>query len=71
MTSSSRFRNSGLKVRFTSFLTSSSILSINRSSRSDWKPSPCFLCRCRAPMFEVMMMIEFLKSTVLPRPSVS
>ena len=41
MTSSSRFENSGLKVRFTSFLTSSSILSISRSSRSDWKPRPC------------------------------
>ena len=71
ITSSSRFRNSGLKVFFTSFLTSSSTFSLTRSSRSLWKPSPCFFRRCRAPMFEVMMRMVFLKSTVLPRPSVN
>ena len=60
-----------MKVFFTSFFTSSSIFSLTRSSRSLWKPRPCFFCRCRAPMFEVMIRIVFLKSTVLPRPSVN
>ena len=71
MISSRRFRNSGLKVRFTSFLTSSSTFSAIASSFVDWKPRPSRFCRCRAPMFDVMMMIVFLKSTVLPSPSVN
>ena len=71
MISSRRLRNSGLKVRLTSPLTSSSILSSTTSSTRDWKPSPSRFIRCLAPMFDVMMMIVFLKSTVLPSPSVS
>src|SRR6202795_2014759 len=38
MISSNRFRNSGLKVRLTSFLTRSSTLSKIMSSLVDWKP---------------------------------
>ena len=71
MISSNRFRNSGLKVRLTSFLTRSSTLSEIMSSLVDWKPRPSRFCKWRAPMFEVMMMMAFLKSTVLPKPSVS
>ena len=36
----------------------------------DWKPSDAFFWMKRAPMFDVMMMIVFLKFTRLPRPSV-
>ena len=71
MISSRRFRNSGLKVRLTSFFTRSSTFSETMSSLLDWKPRPSRFCKCRAPMFEVMMMMVFLKSTVLPRPSVN
>ena len=72
MTSSMRLRNSGLKVRLTSVSTSPPTL----ESATDCVPAPAkpnvdFACRCRAPMFDVMMMIVFLKSTVLPSPSVS
>ena len=34
-------------------------------------PMAVFLSRKRAPRFDVMMMMVFLKSTVLPRPSVN
>ena len=39
-------------------------------SLGPWKPMLVFFVRNRAPMFDVMMMIVFLKSIVLPRPSV-
>src|ERR1039458_10582547 len=58
MISSNRFRNSGLKVRLTSFLTRSSTLSEIMSSLVDWKPRPSRFCKWRAPMFEVMMRSE-------------
>ena len=35
-----------------------------------WNPSDDFFWMKRAPMFEVMMMIVFLKFTRLPSPSV-
>src|SRR2546429_7123585 len=41
------------------------------SSRPAWKPRPVRFCKCRAPRFEVIMMMVFRKSTVLPSPSVN
>ncbi len=70
MISSMRLMNSGLKVRLTSPMTASPM----RSEVSAWspeeKPMRPFFSMKRAPMFDVMMMMQFLKSTVLPSPSV-
>jgi hypothetical protein len=56
----------GLKVRFTSPITMSlTFLSIALVSLA-WKPSDAFFWMKRAPMFDVMMMIAFLKFTRLP-----
>ena len=71
MISSMRLMNSGLKVRFTSPITiSAMLLSVSRGSL-EAKPIRPFFSMKRAPMFEVMIRMVFLKSTVLPRPSVS
>ena len=40
------------------------------ADRDVWNPSDAFFWMKRAPMFDVMMMIVFLKLTRLPRPSV-
>ena len=70
MISSMRLMNSGLKVRFTSPSTMSlTFLSITVVSLA-WNPSDAFFWMKRAPMFDVMMMIVFLKFTRLPKPSV-
>ncbi len=61
--------NSGLKVCRTALITISSSFSRDESG-VDWKPIVPFFWMKRAPMFEVMMMIAFLKSTVLPSASV-
>ena len=70
MISSSRFRNSGLKVRRTSPSTMSLTLRWIRPASDGWNPSEAFFWMKRAPMLEVMMTIAFLKLMRLPRPSV-
>ena len=70
MISSTRLMNSGLNVRFTSPITISLTLwAVSRGS-PEAKPMRPFFSMKRAPMFDVMMMMAFLKSMVLPRPSV-
>ena len=70
MISSTRLMNSGLKVRLTSPSTMSvTDRCISRAS-ADWNPIAAFFWMKRAPMFDVMMMMVFLKFTRLPRPSV-
>ena len=70
MISSMRLMNSGLNVRFTSPSTMSlTLLAISLIS-CDWNPSELFFWMKRAPMFDVMMMMVFLKFTRFPRPSV-
>ncbi len=70
MISSMRLMNSGLKVRLTSPITiSATDFSVSRGSLL-WKPMRPFFSMKRAPMLEVMIRIAFLKSMVLPRPSV-
>ena len=70
MISSIRLMNSGLKVRFTSPSTISDTFFSMTLDSDDWKPIPVFFWMKRAPMFDVMMMIVFLKFTRVPRPSV-
>ena len=66
MTSSSRFKNSGLKVLLISSLTFSAIFS-NVARVSGWeKPSAFPLTMSRAPTLEVMMTTVFLKSITRP-----
>src|SRR5258708_4253048 len=48
ITSSSRFKNSGLNARFTSFITISSMLFCPASSTPAWKPNAVRFCKCRA-----------------------
>ena len=68
--SSMRLMNSGLNVRFTSPSTISVTLLAISPDSDDWNPSELFFWMKRAPMFDVMMMIVFLKFTRFPRPSV-
>ena len=70
MISSTRLMNSGLKVRFTSPITISLTPCAVSLGSPEAKPMRPFFSMKRAPMLEVMMMIVFLKSMVLPRPSV-
>ena len=68
MISSTRLMNSGLNVRFTSPSTMSvTDFWISRAS-GVWKPIDAFFWMKRAPMFDVMMRIVFLKLTRLPEP---
>ena len=62
--------NSGLNVRLTSPSTMSCTLLATSVASVDWKPIDAFFWMKRAPMFDVMMTIAFLKLTRLPRPSV-
>ena len=62
--------NSGLKVRFTSPITISLTLLPSSLASPEEKPMRPFFSMKRAPMLEVMIRIVFLKSMVLPRPSV-
>ena len=66
MTSSSRFRNSGLNTLFISSLTFSCIFSKLPLTSAPWKPSvlPCMMSR--APTFDVMITTVFLKSITRP-----
>ncbi len=70
MISSMRLTNSGLKVRLTSPITISLVVATDSRGSFEAKPMRPFFSMKRAPMFEVMIRIVFLKSTVLPRPSV-
>ena len=65
-----RLMNSGLNVRFTSPSTMSVTLLAISPVSDDWNPIELFFWMKRAPMFDVMMMIVFLKFTRFPRPSV-
>ena len=68
MISSMRLMNSGLKVRFTSPSTMSETVRLISPWSADWNPRLAFFWMKRAPMFDVMMMIAFLKFTRLPKP---
>uniref|UniRef100_A0A0A9E2K9 Hsp101 n=1 Tax=Arundo donax TaxID=35708 RepID=A0A0A9E2K9_ARUDO len=62
--SSSRFSSSGRKCLLTSCMTRSRAIFMEF-----WPTMPAR--RCSAPRLDVMMITVFLKSTVLPCPSVS
>ena len=70
MISSIRLTNSGLKVRLTSPITISFVACTVCRGSFEAKPIRPFFSMKRAPMFEVMIRMVFLKSTVLPSPSV-
>jgi GTP pyrophosphokinase len=70
ISSSIRLMNSGLKVLRTSPSTMSFTLRAIVVVSADWNPSEAFFWMKRAPMFDVMIRIVFLKFTLLPRPSV-
>ena len=66
MISSIRLMNSGLKVFLTSPSTMSLTLRLIAPESDAWKPIDAFFWMKRAPMFDVMMMIAFLKFTAVP-----
>ena len=66
ITSSSRFRNSGLNTLFISSFTFSCILSKLPASSPPWKPSDLPFVMSRAPTFDVMITTVFLKSITRP-----
>eukprot|EP01085_Mycamoeba_gemmipara_P004963 Mycagemm_TRINITY_DN10695_c0_g1::TRINITY_DN10695_c0_g1_i1::g.4963::m.4963 type:complete len:162 gc:universal TRINITY_DN10695_c0_g1_i1:1128-643(-) len=72
-TSSILFKNSGLNVRFNAFSITALLFSSECSMRvAVAKPTPSPKSfNWRTPILEVMMIMVFLKSTFLPRPSVS
>ncbi len=66
MTSSIRLMNSGENSRRSSFRTISSTSRAGGAFLPSPKPTRAWLTRNFVPMFDVMMMSVFLKSTVVP-----
>ena len=68
MISSTRFRNSGENFLLSAFLTTDSLRSLVMTVLNPTPAPKSF--SSREPMFEVMMIMVFLKSIFLPRLSV-